>query len=180
MHDCIIYPFFYIISVFQVDPDPEILARTLYEVKIRNNVTIDCPYGPGALPQFYAIDWTQIFENGVFTPMTPTFQQDGYEILSNFSLRINASEVVFPRTRDRFRCSVRIEMPTRTRSIGSSNLIQVKTFSKCFCYFAGVLVITTFISQPIANYIDCQLSLHVLGNECSILKLSVGDEMGMP
>ena len=120
-------------SVYQVDPDPEIFARALIEAKINTNVTIDCPYGAGALAQFYSVRWLQSHESGFPTSISSSSMPDGYEILSNFSLRINASEVDFPLARDRFQCEVEIDRPNdAVQRLGIGNSVQIKTFSKYY------------------------------------------------
>ena len=51
------------------------------------------------------------------------------------TLRINASEVDLPLTRDRFQCRIEIDLPdANLRTLGSGNVVQVKTFGKSYVW----------------------------------------------
>lgn len=127
---------FILLYTARLQADPEIFARTVYEARVGTNVTIDCPFRPGALPQFYSITWFR-FHNDPTGSLTiinsPPAPGSGYRILSNFSLVINASLVQFSTTRDRYVCQVIVNNPNPGNRIlyaDDSDRIQVKTFGK--------------------------------------------------
>ena len=111
---------------------------TMYDTRTGRNITIDCPFRPGALSQFYFVQWIRLQADppgSLLIINSRTSTADGFEVLSNFSLVINASQVEFATTRDRFECTVFVTNPPTNQLVyvesNSNNRIQVKTFSKC-------------------------------------------------